>query len=184
MEAPPLPAFPMAAELEPAWAPPPTLQMWGVGVPLEAIRFAGANRLCIDLGYQGTGRRVEPYSLQCTRDGLLLLCAVRRESREPRSYRVDLIQSVRVTMESFTPVYPVEFWPTGPISAPPIVRQQSSTGGSRLRRPSRFGPRYVVQCTYCGKQFTRQDTKVRKHKMKGQPHLDCPGRVGFIVRMG
>lgn len=132
VEAPPLPAFPVSAEVQPTWASPPTVSTWGVGVPLEAIRFAGANRLC----------------------------------KEP-----------------FTPIYPVEFWPTGPMSAPPVLRRASLTGRDRPRKVSGFRVRYVVQRHYCGKRFTRQDTKLRKHNMKGQRHFDCPGRVGFIVRM-
>lgn len=34
---------------------------------LETIRFAAANRLCVDLGYKGETRRIEPYSLRRTR---------------------------------------------------------------------------------------------------------------------
>lgn len=178
----PLPAFPVPGDVEPTWSPPATVSTWGLGVPLESIRFAGANRLCIDLGYQGTVRRVEPYSLWQTNDGYLILSAVRRDSREPRSYRVDRIESVKVTKEPFTPIYPVEFWPSQVISAAPIIRRPSSRSSRGSRRTHYLGPRYVVQCTYCGKRFTRRDTRLQKHKMKGQSYDHCPGRVGFIVR--
>ena len=176
-----------ANEIE--WTPPATIATWGTLVPLEAIRFAGANRLCVDLGYQGSVRRVEPYSLRQTRDGHLLLFAVRSDTREDRSYRVDRIESARITKEAFTPVYPVEFWSTAAISAPPLVRRQSSPAPrSPATRPRRArkraaggGPRYVVQCSYCRKRFVRQDTNLSKHKMKGRQY-ECPGRVGYIVR--
>ncbi len=36
---------------------------------LEVIRFGAANRLCIDLDYQGVIRRIEPYSLRRTQEG-------------------------------------------------------------------------------------------------------------------
>ena len=36
---------------------------------LEIMRFAGANRLCVELRYQGTTRLIEPYSLRMTQDG-------------------------------------------------------------------------------------------------------------------
>lgn len=75
-------------------------------------RFAGVNRLCIDLGYQGSVRRIEPYSLRRTRDGHIVLHAVRRDTGEPRSYRIDRIQSARVTKQPFVPAFPVEFWPS------------------------------------------------------------------------
>jgi hypothetical protein len=183
-----LPRAPIGAgEVE--YTLPATIATWGTPAPLEAIRFAGANRLCIDLGYQGSVRRVEPYSLRRTRDGHLLLFAIRRDNRAERSYRVDRIESARITREAFTPVYPVEFWPTAPISAAPLVRRESSPstprparpGRTRTPRPSTGGQRYVVQCSYCRKRFTRRDTNLSKHKMKGRQY-ECPGRSGFIVR--
>ena len=42
---------------------------------LEIIRFAAANRLCVDLDYQGSTRRIEPYSLRRTRDANIILHA-------------------------------------------------------------------------------------------------------------
>lgn len=98
---------------ESVWSPSPVAWSWGTGVGLVPIRFAGANRLCVDLGYQGSVRRIEPYSLRVTRDGNLLLYAIRRQDRELRSYRVDRITSVTVTTEPFQPVNFVEFRPTG-----------------------------------------------------------------------
>ena len=56
---------------------------------LEAIRFAAANRLCIDLRNQGSVPRIEPYSLRRTRAGAILLFAIRTQNGESRSYRLD-----------------------------------------------------------------------------------------------
>ena len=64
---------------ERVWAPSPAAWSWGSGPALEPVRFAGANRLCIDLGYHGSLRHVEPYSLRVTQDGNLLLYAIRRD---------------------------------------------------------------------------------------------------------
>jgi predicted nucleotidyltransferase component of viral defense system len=179
--APELPAFPIQAEAIQAWSPPATIATWGTRVPLEAVRFAGANRLCIDLGYQGTVRRIEPYSLRRTSEGNLVLYAVRRDTRVPRSYRVDRIESVRVTKEAFTPVFPVEFWPTGGISAPPLARASAAAlAPARASRRSTGGPLWIVECLYCKKRFRRRDTELAKHKMKGNPS-DCPGRTGSLV---
>ena len=94
----------------------------GVGVPFETVRFAAANRLCIELQYQGTARVIEPYSLRRSRSGNLLLGAVKADTRQVRSYRVDRIEGVRVTTRTFRPVYHVEFSEAGPLSAPPIAR--------------------------------------------------------------
>src|SRR5258706_16036979 len=70
-------------EIEPSWSPSPTIATWGVGVPLEALRFAAANHLCVELGYQRSKRVIEPYSLRRSRDGKLLLYAVKADTREP-----------------------------------------------------------------------------------------------------
>jgi predicted nucleotidyltransferase component of viral defense system len=94
---------------EQVWRPSRTRWSWGGRVALDPVRFAGANRLCVDLGYQGSVRRIEPYSLRITRDGNLLLYAIRRRDGRLRSYRVDRIQSVTVTTEPFRPRRLVEF---------------------------------------------------------------------------
>ncbi|MBI4604686.1 MAG: WYL domain-containing protein, partial [Planctomycetes bacterium] len=80
------------------------------GAPLEAIRLAAASRLCVELGYQGRTRVIEPYSLRRTRAGHLLLFVVKSDTRETRAYtyRVDRIESVRVTSRGFRAAYRVE----------------------------------------------------------------------------
>ena len=86
---------------------------WRYGAPLELIRFAGANRLKVEIDYRAEeGRRgvrvVEPYSFRMTLDGDLLLFVV-NDRGQLRSYRVDRIAGVRILDESFTPRYLVEF---------------------------------------------------------------------------
>ena len=51
------------------WEPPPTIWRWGFNVPLESIRFAAVNHLCVQLGYNHDVRLIEPYSLWRTKDG-------------------------------------------------------------------------------------------------------------------
>ncbi len=185
----PLAAMPLPpAPVDTGWSAPATIGSWGASSPVERIRFAAANRLCVDLGYDGTVRRIEPYSLKRTTAGDLLVSAVRRDTGAPRHYRVDRIESVRVSTEVFQPRFPIDLWGAGGSGA----RQMRPTAGA-LRRPrqpasgrrvsaSVGGPRHVVQCSYCGKQFRRRDTQLAKHKMKGNGYFDCPGRTGFIVR--
>ncbi len=126
-----LPVIAMDADEDPSWSPPPTVATWGAGVPLETVRFAGANRLCLELGYAGTVRVVEPYSLRRSRAGRLLLHALRADNRQHRSYRVDRIESVRATTRPFRPVYAIEFAAAGPLAAPPTARGSS---GRTVRR--------------------------------------------------
>ena len=78
---------------------------------LENIRFAASNRLVVELDYQGSTRRIEPYSVRRTRDGNIILHAHNLDRNQHRGYRVDRIQGARVTAESFAPRYAVELTP-------------------------------------------------------------------------
>lgn len=111
-------------ELEEWWRPPATIWTWGVGAPIEAIRFGAANHLLIELGYQGKTRLAEPYSFRRTKAGALLLFALKVESREVRGYRLDRIESVRVTTTPFRPVHAIEIGGEGAIFAPRLRRQR------------------------------------------------------------
>jgi predicted DNA-binding transcriptional regulator YafY len=81
---------------------------WPNRAPLEPIRFAGANHLLVALGYQGSTRLVEPYALRRSKAGKLLVYAIKVETGEIRAYRVDRIESVRVTDTAFDPRYTIE----------------------------------------------------------------------------
>lgn len=111
-----------AVAVDDAWRPPPMVQAWHTSTPLEIIRFAAANRLCIDLSYQSSHRLIEPYSLRRTKEGNLLLYAVKHQTGEARSYRVDRIQGAQATQTSFAPRYVVELTPVGPMFASPTTR--------------------------------------------------------------
>lgn len=101
------------SDLDPAWAPPAAITSWRQGFPLELIRYAGANRLKVDIDYRAEDgrsgpRRVEPYSLRRTKDGNLILFVV-NDRGQLRSYRIDRITGVRPTTETFAPRFLVEF---------------------------------------------------------------------------
>lgn len=184
--------------IDTTWRPPSMGTAWNVQAPLEIIRFAAANRLCVDLNYRDqsgrVGRRIiEPYSLRRTQDGHILLYAVKHETGEPRSYRIDRILGAEVTRTSFVPRYQVELTPVGPISAPRLTRPQSvyatnprprvrSTTRRSGRASTSYGPKYVFRCTVCHKLFYKKsyDASLNAHKNKrGYP---CAGRVGTYVR--
>ena len=160
---------------ESVWVPSSESWSWGSGPALEPVRFAGANRICVDLGYRGTVRRVEPYSLRVTQDGNLLLYAVRRDNRQLRSYRVDRIQSIGITTEPFRPVHYVEFRPAGPLSAPPTTHRSVSGQRTSPTRP------YRVECAVCGRMFARSRPGTRLKAHKDGSGFPCPGRFGFAV---
>lgn len=189
-------SFRATEELDESWHAPAMASSWrreGVTAPLELIRFAAANRLCVALNYrdkQGrvSSRLIEPYSLRRTKAGHLLLHAVRYVDGESRSYYVDSILGATATKTSFVPKYAIELTESGPIDAPMPARASSFVRPPRSvrvappawRRAS-SGPSYVYQCSYCGKKFTKKkmDSKLNPHKTKdGWP---CSGRVGFYV---
>ena len=128
------PALALAADEDPGWSPPPTIATWRVGVPLEVVRFAATNHLCVDLSYQGTLRAIEPYSLRSTRAGNIVLHALRVDNKEHRSYRVDRIAGVSVTTTPFVPSWAIEFSSHGAMVAPPTARGNRT---SRTRRTAR-----------------------------------------------
>jgi len=103
-----LASLPMGPD-DSGWTAPRTIDVWQAGFSAELVRFAGRNRLVIDLGYDGTTRLVEPYSYRRTEMGGLLLYGWNVASGGIRAYRADRIDGVRVTDEPFEPRYRVEF---------------------------------------------------------------------------
>ncbi len=157
---------------------------------IETIRFAAANRLRIDLQYRDregkvTLRTVEPYSLRRSQTGDVRLMATQETDGAPRGFLLSGIINIAVTQRSFTPRYPIELTPSGPLSIP----QSFSTATPRVSRPriarraaTRTGPTYIFSCSVCGKQFSRgtMDGTLRAHKNKAG--WDCYGTYGIFVR--
>jgi hypothetical protein len=135
-----------------------------------------ARSLLLDLTYDGSVRRIEPYSLRQSLEGNLVLHAIRSDSGAHRSYRVDWMQGAAVTSQVFSPRYFVELTSTGPLPVAP------STANPRPASSDRQGPTYVYRCSVCRKTFNRRtmDNSLNPHKNpRGYP---CPGRVGIYVR--
>jgi len=173
--------------IDETWRPPSMAQAWHTETPLEKIRFAAANRLCVSLYYKNSYRLIEPYSLRRSKAGDLLLFVVRHNTDEPRSYRVDRIHGTEVTSTPFIPKHAVELTPSGPISAPALTRSSGgiSFSGSTVRRSrakkQSFGPTYVIECPYCGKKFTRKKINTRLNPHKDKNGYPCSGRSGYLV---
>ncbi len=189
--APALPAYTVPAGQ--VLVAPAGVRLWRSAVPLEAVRFAGANRLHIAFTYHGRARVAEPYSLRRARTGNLLLYAFERGETHIKAFNVAEIQSLRVTDMPFHPRYPIEFTSAGPLpvstahvrprlsSAPSFSSRSSSP---RRRRLPTHGPVYVFQCSSCQKQFRHRtnDPSLRRHKYPSG-YGDCPGRRGYLLRI-
>jgi len=175
------------------WTPPPTIWQWGLGVPLESIRFAAVNHLCVELGYDLSVRLIEPYSLRRTKDGNLILHAIKVQTGESRSYRVDHIESIKVTTKTFQPKYEIEFSPLGIIQVKPTARkvELSSFGSyrpirsfgatSRRRTPNPYGMKYVFQCSICQKKFVKSTNDATLKAHKNSYGMPCSGRQGYFI---
>ena len=158
---------------------------------LEIIRFAAANHLCVDLQYQGSVRRIEPYSLRRTRDGNIILHATRASDDQHRSYRIDRIEGARTTRQSYVPRFEVELSPKGPAVISPTPARSESLGGLRRQRPASprrlgrtawsSGLRYIYECGYCGKRFTRKKMASGLNPHKDKSGYPCPGRTAILV---
>lgn len=206
---PPTLFVPSAGRLDAAWRPPAMASSWasfGTRAPLEAIRFAAANRLCVELDYRNeqgarSSRVIEPYSLRRSAAGDILLMGVRADSGESRSYRVDRILDARVTQQVFTPRYAVELTDGGSMpvmalqSARPASFRQSTPrsifAAPTARRPVRrgggfggstSGPTYFFKCTVCGKTFRRSTYDATLNPHKGKTGFQCYGSVGSYVK--
>jgi predicted nucleotidyltransferase component of viral defense system len=149
---------------------------------LEIMRFAASNHLCVDLTYDGSVRRIEPYSLRQTAEGNYVMHAIRSDTGEHRSYRVDRMQAATVTSQVFSPRYVVEINLAGPLTIAPSTARPRMISMPRSRSTKRHGPIYVYRCTVCRKTFNkgRMDSSLNPHKHpQGYP---CPGRIGVYVR--
>ena len=153
------------------------IRFWGTGLPIEAIRFAGTNRLLLEFTYHGTHRVVEPYSIRQAGTGNVLLHAWEIASAQSKSFKIDEMTNVRTSGNTFTPRYDIDVATVG------VAPVRSSIGRPRATtaRGLSGGPKYVYQCGMCGKTFTHstQDSSLRKHKSTSG--WDCSGRTGFWV---
>lgn len=170
--------IPIRQAVDTSWQPPAMVQTWNTSTPVETIRYAAANHLCVNLGYGGDYRLIEPYSLRRTRAGNLLLQALRHDSGENRAYRVDRIEGAEVTTETFVPKYAIELSTSGSISAPRTARR---TVPRNIWRSGPSGPKYVVECPCCGRHFDRKKRRTRLRLHKDTYGYPCSGRSGHVV---
>lgn len=197
-----LPALEIASagSIDRGWQPPMMASSWrsfGTSAPLEVVRFAAANRLCVELDYRDKGgqrrtRTIEPYSLRRSSAGHFLLFAVKADTGETRSYRVDQIIDAKATRRPFAPRFSVELKDGGPVFAPSIARGSRPVPNVGKRPVRRSTPRrsksrskrpiYVFRCLVCGKIFRRSSYSASLNPHKGKEGWPCPGRAGSFVR--
>jgi hypothetical protein len=157
------------------------------------IMEAGAGRKLIKVTYHGATRIMEPYSLVFKRrkDGVAqeYFYAFDRTGGDSGPGIKTLLhydnQSLAVLEERFEPRFEITLAKAGDstqrgyfASTRPRAPASWSTG---RRGRSHTGPRYVVQCSACGKRFTRTTSATRMNPHKNPWGSQCPGRMGFRV---
>lgn len=78
---------------------------------LETIRFCAVNHMCVDLQDKQSTHRIEPYSLHRSKDGDIVLHAIRDIDGEHCSYKTNQIHGATATQQSFIPRYSIELRP-------------------------------------------------------------------------
>lgn len=86
----------------------PGMQYWGSSSPLEAVRFAGSNRLLVEFDYHGVHRSVEPYSVRRAQTGNVLLYGWELASGHIKAFKLAEMRNVRSTGASFAPRFRVD----------------------------------------------------------------------------
>jgi len=127
-------------------------------------------------------RRIEPYSLRQTAEGFFVLHAIRSDSGEHRSYRVDRMQGAAVTSQVFNPRYAVELISTGALKVMPSIAMPRMPLIGRTGRSRSQGPTYVYRCTACGKTFNKKKMDGTLIAHKNREGYPCYGRYGSYVR--
>jgi hypothetical protein len=98
-------------KIDPSWQPPSMIKAWGLRIPLELIRYAGANHLCVKIDYKNDVLLIEPYDLKKTQDGALTLIAINHENGALCSFHINDIKKIDILKLSFTPQYFISLTP-------------------------------------------------------------------------
>ena len=163
------------------------------------IMEAGRSQTLLKMRYNGADRILEPYSLKYLqrKDGsekeYFYAYNLQGGSSNPgiRCFIPERVESIENTEEKFEPRHTIElckagekpenpylFDPNRPIKTPATRKPKLSRTTSLGRY---FGPKYIYQCSYCGRKFSKrsQNNSIGKHKDKhGYP---CGGSYGYYV---
>lgn len=89
----------------------PAKSLFASGPPrmfFDKVRFAAANRLVLNLKYEKSWKKIEPFALARNSKNDLLLRAIQTENRELCEIQWNKIQDLEVTDKTFTPTFKME----------------------------------------------------------------------------
>ncbi|PIS31669.1 hypothetical protein COT42_00460 [Candidatus Saganbacteria bacterium CG08_land_8_20_14_0_20_45_16] len=98
--------------------------------PIEALRFAVVNHLCVEMKYRKKCAQlknyvIRPYSLRRSSEGNIILFAMKINEAKIKRFRIDWIESIQLTNNPFRPIHPIEFPELGTIYAPQILKKRA-----------------------------------------------------------
>jgi predicted nucleotidyltransferase component of viral defense system len=154
------------------------------------IMKAGRNQTLLKIRYNGSERIVEPYSLK-------YLQKKGGESREyfyvfnrsggsnPPGIRSLLpkgMELIENTDEKFIPQFPIELCKAGELPEKKYLFDPNRPTPARpQKRTSRNRIRYIYQCKYCGRKFTKTKMNGSLNEHKDKFGNRCGGRYGTYV---
>ncbi len=161
----------------------------------NSILQAGSDMTLLRVTYDGITRVVEPYSLvfKQRKDGVAQeyfygydQTGGHTSGPSIKAFLQGGMQRIENTDEKFEPRYTVELSKAGDSDnvgyfARPFGGTSRRRRATRVARP-RTGPIYKIQCTYCGKTFTRKKPSTRLNEHKDGYGNRCYGRVGIRVQ--
>ncbi len=155
---------------------------------------AGREQTVLKIRYKGSDRIIEPYSLKymIRKDG---------NAREYfygyncsggsgvgiRCFVAGNVESIENTEEKFEPRFLIELSKAGEKPQNPFLfdpnkparSPKRSITSSRSRKS--FGPKYIYQCNFCGKKFTKKTNNGTLNAHKDKNGYPCSSRYGFYV---
>ncbi len=166
------------------------------------ILEAATHRKLLRVRYHGASRLVEPYALTFKRrksDGVghEYFYAYDRTGGNSgpgiKAMFAHDVEALEVTDIGFEPRFEIQLAKAGDssqsgyFSGSTVPRRWPTVSRARhasSRRRTVSGNKYIVQCSYCGKQFTRTTSSTGMNKHKDRYGNQCYGRTGFLVRYG
>jgi predicted nucleotidyltransferase component of viral defense system len=159
------------------------------------ILEAASERKLLKVTYDGRTRLMEPYSLTFKRrksdnaghEYLFAYDQTGGNTSGPgiKALFAHKVQSLEVTDIPFEPRFEVQLAKAGDSSHASYFTgtpgHRSTRARTTTRRRQSTGPRYVVECSYCGKRFTRKTRSTVMNRHKDQYGNQCYGRRGFLV---
>ncbi|MCL4363872.1 nucleotidyl transferase AbiEii/AbiGii toxin family protein [Patescibacteria group bacterium] len=161
------------------------------------IMKAARSQTLLRVRYKGEDRVIEPYSLKYLqkRDGqqreyfYAYNCSGGQHLPGIRCFVAENFQSIENTDDSFTPRegFLIELSKAGETPENPYLFDPNKpqfrprTSFRRIGTRHSLGPKYVYQCSYCGKKFTRSSNNGILNAHKDKYGYPCGGRHGYYV---